>query len=342
MAKKIYFSKFLFISIFALLLILGGIGIIPSTFTHASDIQIIVGVYGRENSSLALSPTSTLPGTTNGYTIFNYEWEKASQIKISLTDTNMTSENTSLGIEFLKGYATNDLDFTADDKIYIENVKGWTLQGNEFSYTYNIDAGATGSTANGNKSISGWGIYRFRVIVGEGGDEYTSNLFNIAPSTSLTKPSFTVSRQGSTSSMNDDYICKISNSSDYKYADTSKLVWYAEGISSDGTTYCLTEADQLANPSAFNDYLYTSIDRTGLTFTFNAHKGEKFIKGTWNIYCVYKPGESDSISSETMQIKSGYQFNTLVFTLCTVAVVIVSVGLVTLHSYLKTKREKVW
>lgn len=327
--------------VFTLVAICCGGGFLSSNFALAENDGITVSVCKRNNPNEILQPSST-ENQESGLTINNYEWENASKITISLTNEDITNDNVSLGIELLKGYASENLDYASTDKLYIEDVDGVTVSGTTCSYTFNIDTGVSKANGSGQTTLSGWGIYRFSIEIGEGGNTFTSDLYNIMPSDELVTPTFSIHKQGSTSSMHDDYICTITNQSNFKYADTTRLTWYAEGVSVDGTSYCLTAEDFQIEGANFDSYLYTSIERTGFSFIFNAHKGETYINGNWTIYCIYKIDEGHFATSEKITIKSGLNFNTLVFVICVVAVVIVSIGIVLLTAYLKTKKEKVW
>lgn len=345
MTKKYNLNKILLFSIFSLILILAGIGLNSFAVALADSANSLpaetVKVLSRENENISLSPNATTMLPT-GDTVYSYKWEECSKINISFTNENITSGNVSLRIELLKGYVNSELDYSSDDRIYIENALGGRVSGSTFSYNFDIDNGVVDSTGVVSTTIKGWGIYRFTIKIASVGQEFTSALYNIAPKTDLVKPSFIITTKGSTSSMHDDYICSITNQGDYKFADTSKLIWHAEGVSVEGKSYCLTYADKNETGANFDDYLYTSIERTGLSFVFNAHKGEKYINGNWNIYCVYKPDEFNSLESDKINIKNGVNFNLTIFVISLISAIVVITAIFVLCQFVKSKKEKVW
>lgn len=345
MTKKYNLNKILLFSIFSLILILAGIGLNYFAVAFADSANMLpsesIKVLSRENENTPLSPNATTMIPT-GDTIYSYKWEESSKINISFTNENITNGNVSLRIELLKGYINNELDYSSDDRIYIENAPNGKVSGNTFTYNFDIDNGVVDSTGVVSTTIKGWGIYRFTIKIANSGQEFASALYNIAPKTDLIKPAFSVTTRGSTSSMHDDYICSITNQGDYKFADTTKLIWHAEGVSVEGKSYCLTYADKMATGANFDDYLYTSVERTGLNFVFNAHKGEKYINGNWNIYCEYKPNEFNSLESDKISIKNGVNFNLTAFIISVVSVAVVVTAIFTLCQFAKAKKEKVW
>lgn len=344
MTKKYKLNKILLFSVFSFVLMLAGINFIPSHIAYADTAVLTtqsIKIFDRTGGSVAMSPVDTT-STLSGYTIYTYNWEECSKINISFTNEKISNDNVSLQIELLKGYVSNNIDYVNDAKISIENVAGGSVNAKTFTYDYNIDTGVTDSSSIVNKTIKDWGIYRFTIKIEGEGQEYVSDLYNIAPKAELIKPTFSVTNKGSTSSMSNDYVCTIINQDDFKFADTSKITWYAEGVSVEGKSYCLTLADKNTGSVSFDDYLYTSIERTGLNFIFNTHKGEKHINGSWKVYCIYQPDESLSIESDKIDIKSGLNFNLSIFIICVVVTILVAIGIVVLWEFIKTKKEKVW
>lgn len=342
MTKKYNLSKILFISIFSIILLMSGFAFTCHGISFAEEESLVeVKVTSRANSNQEATPISTQ--IVNGFNIVSYNWNEASKFTLSFGGSDVLARSDELGsyyeislqVEYLKGYIGSSFNFISEDKIVNDNVfsqkyydtsskKGYQ----NFSYTLSID----NNNLNG---ISGWGIYRFTLDIN--GTKYPSLVYYIVPNTESIKPEFSVTKQGSKTSMHDEYVCKITNISDFRYSDVSKITWHVEGHSNDGTAYALTKADQLNNPNC-QRYFYESIDRNGLEFTFN----DKDIAGEWQIFCTFSPTDRVSDTSEPITIRSGFHFNELAFTISIVSVVLVATGVFVLVQYLKAKKEKVW
>lgn len=270
--------------------------------------------------------------TSSSGEIYSYNWKDVSKIKITLTDANITNDNVSLKIECLKDYASTGLEYDSSDRSYIEEITG-SVQNKTFSYEYNIDNGESKTIESVSTSIKGWGIYRFSITVGK--QTFTSSLYEIKPSTERVYPIFRVKTK-SGSETHKDLVCSIVNTSDFKFADTSKITWYVEGVDNDNKRYCLTPTDRY---SSTTEALYEvgEIERTGLNFTFNPQ-----IKGKWTIYCVYKPEGTSGYPSDSIIIDDNQNFNTTTFFICLSAVAVGSCGIIALWQFIKTKKEKVW
>lgn len=334
MTKKYNLTKILFISIFSFILLFGGIGaflkVSPVAFAEESTgLKVEVLSRGKEEVTNASEIIDSSEGK-----IYSYEWENVSKIRLSLTHANITNNNVSLKIECLKDYATSTLEYVGNsNRNYIEDITGGTIKNKAFSYEYNIDKGETKTFESVSKSIKGWGIYKFCVTVGD--QTFTSSLYEIKPSTSSVYPIFTVKTKGNSDLEHNDFICSISNTGAFKYADTSRIKWYVEGVDGDDKHYRLTASEASSN----TEYLYEDgeIDRTGLNFTFNPQ-----IKGKWTIYCVYKPYGTNGIQSDTIIIDDNQNFNITTFYICISAVAVGLCGIIALWQFIKTKKEKVW
>lgn len=341
MTRKI--NKFFLISIFSLLLLLSGFSFNFDNISFAETSgETKVSVMNRENTNIPVEkPTSQY---INGYEILNYEWKNCNGFVIRFAGNEIEPleneemgqfYNLSLKIEFMKGYVSNNLTFspnlTAENVVKDAYFNTSSLNGYErFSYSFKIDDGVETY-----KGINSWGIYRFTVNVN--GTDYPSALYNIAPSTEAIKPIFTCVKESvNNSSVNFQYVCKITNSRDFKYADTSKLIWYVYGTSTDGTTYALTEEDQILKDC--DAYFYRELERTGIEFTFN----DKKTTGEWKISCEYSPLNQTLQKSDTIIIRTGFHFNNLALIITISSIAALGILIVTLVEFIKSKKEKVW
>lgn len=291
----------------------------------------IVAISRKKGEEIPPSITNSIGGED----VKVFEWQSTSKIKITLTDNSITANNVSLKIDCFKEYASPSLDLTSANRSSVENLTNGKVEGTTFSYEYDIDKGVSQSIGAVTTSVKGWGIYKFTLSVGSD-KTFTSSLYNIIPNGDLYEPIFNVREKKNESESHNDFVCNILNKDDFKYADTSKITWYVEGVDENNKHYCLTTADR---NSTYNNPLYNNdeIERNGLSFTFNPK-----IDGKWSIHCVFKPDESKYVESDTITLDDNQNFNVTVFIICLSSVAVLSCGILALWQFIKTKREKVW
>lgn len=339
MTKKYNLNKILFMTIFSCFLIIGGIysNFSPIVFAQESSQSEIFTITAYDRIS-GDEITATSTSFTNNESIPTYNWKNASKLIL----TAQVEYIESFTIDYYQSYATSNFNNEGISESITLSSSDYTFSAGIFSFEYNIDNGITRDTESVIQSFKGWGIYTFTINDNE--DNPSTSIF-IAPNNEDIKPEFVVNKQKIGRTKYYDYTCTIKNADDFRYSDTNKIVWYVNGESEEGFKYCLTEQDYTSATNEFKNYLYDNDkNRTGLEFNFNTKKRNKtdeYIDGSWTIYCTFKPNE-DVNQSNSIVVKSGFEFNVTVFAICTVSASLVACGVVALWQFIKTKKEKVW
>ena len=132
------------------------------------------------------------------------------------------------------------------------------------------------------------------------------------------------------------------NISDYKYIDSSRLVWYVSGTSSDGNYYVLTRSDLELEEFMNSPYipLYDNLtNRTGLTFRFD----DQGVSGNWNVWCEYKYFEaSETIKSQVHKISTGAQYHITTIIGIVLGVCGASILIVLIFALRKARKDRVY
>lgn len=299
---------------------------------------------------------------------FVYEWAETKSFKFNYDPTVGTAPSPryleagnpdtayydfSISIEFIKAYKDNiPSTFEHANKVVAESAYQLSSYGMD-SYTefatqnfeLNIDEGKSVQVGpETTKRIQTWGVYRFKLLIND--QQTYSDFFVIEPKMHVNKaPVLSYYTDSSASSLHDDYIFSIKNSEEYKYTDTSKIIWYVTGTTEDGTLYVLT-AEDLALPQ-FTDKayhpLYPSYDtdnRTGLNFRFD----DKGTTGTWQVWCEYNYAGSTepALVSNVEKIKTGSQIKLMPIIITIASVFALTIIVVLIFAIIKTKKDRVY
>ena len=276
---------------------------------------------------------------------FNFE-DYATQSFVETPVTNANRYNLRVSIEYLQGYTSSY--FTLANGSPIEGVainqtmqtsipenSGWkTLD--SWSPSWNIHAHAT---AEDGKSIHGWGIYRFKMTLGETVTAY-SDFFVLEPVTEiLAAPEI---RQLDYSI--NEYRFSVNMAGDYQYIDENQLTWYVYGIEKGATNkWALLDAD-LLTPTFINlecnKALHASVPRTGFTFSLE----KPTVEGEWYVWCEYKPAGVNTLPKKSNEESFYIGVREDVFPYWTIAVGMAVLGIVVciVIAAVKAKREKIY
>lgn len=216
--------------------------------------------------------------------------------------------NLRVEVEYLKGYKNDGETFFADQTgLHAEVIVNNTLQKqcpisknwkNEFSsslepLTWKIHDNNVGTSSTGQKTFTGWGIYRFKFVLGDNIQRY-SDFFILEPTMEVNSlPVVTVNNEAI-----EEVVYQVSPTGEYKHIDPNQIVWYVYGKAEDGDNYALLKSD--LDTTKFQmlectEYLHLELPRTGYTFTLP----RPVIKGEWKVWCEYTPyGQNITTKSE--------------------------------------------
>lgn len=208
------------------------------------------------------------------------------------------------------------------------------------SFAFYLDDG------RGNESvkIKEWGIYRFLLDIN--GQQTYSDFFVVEPTKEIKSekaPVFSYTTTSSQSSLHNDYIFTVTNLDQYRYIDSSKLVWYVTGKSDDGIMYVLADKDR--ELEQFKNKAYTGlyakeINRTGLTFRFD----DTGVAGSWKIWCEYnyQDSEIEPLVSKVVEFSTGTPLSSGIIVWSVLGVFAVGIVLVIIFSLRRAKKDKVY
>lgn len=325
-----------------------------SCFSYSSFAEGTTGNLGGTFSIQAKKGTTLVgyenEGIYSNGTIYTYKWKNIDKLVISFkhdnsnpppnNEQNQQVYSLSVSLEYLQGYTDSVFNPTT-----IENAFGpynnLTLSQLDKNIEFDVNIGITnipsGSTTP--VTISGWGIYRFKINI-NGAEKYSDYYF-IEPDYEIAnKPIIDKTVINSDNSLHDSFNFYITNSEDYKYIDTSTITWYVKGESDDGVLYALTKED-LENPNFINctKSIYKNITRTGASFLFNDNE----IAGEWEVWCEYRYHDSDTIvKSESIKVKTGNDSDASYVIWIVIALSVVSIIVVIVVGIVRSKKEKVW
>lgn len=277
---------------------------------------------------------------------FNFE-DSAMQnvIETPVVDVD-NNYNLNIEIQYLRGYTSSY--FTLDNGAPIEGVAvnntmttstpqntGWkTLD--SWSPTWNIHANAT---AEDGKPIHGWGIYRFKMTLGETVVKY-SDFFVLEPVTEiLAAPEIRKQDYGI-----NEYYFSINMSGDYQYIDENQLTWYVYGIEKGATNKWALLEDDLTTPTFIglecNKALHASVPRNGFTFMLE----KPTVEGEWFVWCEYKPAGVNTLPRKSNEESFYIGERENVFPYWTIAIGVAVLGTVVtiIIAAVKAKREKIY
>ncbi len=315
---------------------------------------------GEESTSFA---TTTLPFGR----CFIYQWADTNKITFNYDptigdapkkkykdDTDPTSEyyDLSISIEYLQAYKDVSVFYSNDVKIIekafttsVSGIDSYTLLANlPQTFQFNIDDGRTAFVDEETIRVRQWGIYRFKLLVND--EETYSDFFIIEPTTKIKKiPELSFYPTSSNSSLHNDYIFSVTNLDEYRYIDSSKLVWYVTGKGEDGTMYILTSAD--LNLDQFKDKLFTPLypdysndARNGLSFRFD----DRGTTGAWEIWCEYNYHNSTDqpLVSKVVKINTGSQISYEIIIWILSAVSVLAIVLAIVFGIRRAKKDKIY
>lgn len=349
MTKKNKFSLFLVFSLLATMFF-PLLTFTQNNLSYAQSANSCVSVtaIGRNSETLD-SPVAV---SYNGDYAFIYSWSSTKKLSINFAlATGQTaptanadgSYNCKIKLEYLQGYLDSNFNENSN-VITVENVAvrsasdDSTQKGYEKfeDYVFNIDNGVFGSNETTSLNVGGWGIYRFTLTIND--TPYLSDFYFIKPDLASKMPKFTTEKVGSTGSLHDAFLCKITNQSDFTYADASRIKWFVKGKAKDGKMYALTMSD-LTQFADCTNYLYESIDRTGLEFTFDDNN----VAGQWEIWCTYQPYDAGSPTySSSEKVETGSNINAMIVIGIIASVAVVATVVMVVVQVVKNKKEKVW
>lgn len=336
------------------------------THTFAQDSQTYIqsaqtndnfylNAYDRNGNMLTAENETTFDGGKKAY-IFNWEDIEKFQINIDaakkIPPKNYQSGeevyNLIIQVEFLQGYY-NKASWTnlKTLQLYSETQSGENSFENFINTKphFNIDNGIKGEdvVTKLQASISGWGIYKFKMIINNYQETY-SDYFIVQPTQELfITPKISYKTSPSQITLHSAYTFSLKNPDDFKYVDPSKITWYALGKAQNGNTYSLTFNDINSGKKDFENCtsgLYDVYTRTGKTFYFD----DNGVTGTWKIWCEYSyDGSSANILKSNVQtIKTGQPFTSSTLIWIILGVCVLCAGITILICVIKIKKEKIY
>ncbi len=360
MVKKIKFATILSSLLFIIMLFtFFPIANLSSSATEINDVAVdaqgvfSIDVFNREGTKII----------NENYYNFNdgnakiFLWKDVKEFQFNIDFSSYTpttkpdepSYDIKINIDYLRGYKEASWDsssrytFTNIER-YSQSLRGENSYLNLASFpAFNVDEGITAlTTTNITASAKEWGIYQF-TLLNNGRAIATSDYIIIEPTRDIyTRPETKMEVTSSETSLRDAYKFSLVNEEEYRYIDSSKLIWYAKGQTPDGTTYAFSKGD-LTIPEFSNcdDGLYEegSKTRTGLNFIFE--DDGKF--GKWEIWCVYQADDSSHLlKSDRTKIETKLEKSYSYIIWIVVALSVVAIGVTIGISIYKTKREKVY
>ena len=253
-----------------------------------------------------------------------------------------------ISVEFLKGYSSayftdeneNLIDAVIVDSTSLSSTRTEAQGYQTFSsYTpnWNVHSEHAVSQKGETLTISGWGIYRFKMSLG--GIISYSDFFILQPTMQVENaPTFTMYDNGI-----DEYTFNIIKTNEYQYIDENQIKWYVHGKTNDGKNYALIEDDltfsKFVNLDCEN-YLYKTITRTGYSFTLQK---PDLPDGEWTVWCEYTPyGSSQTTTSKEAVFTMGYTDAGLPYVWIIIGVCALSLGITGLFVFIKIKHEKIY
>lgn len=362
-----------FVCLFALLFLIAGM---PLGGKNASAQSTSVSAQSNQKFTISLYDRKTDEKSTAFTTMhlpfgkcFIYQWADTNKITFNYDPTigdapkkkyedesDPTSEyyDLSISIEYLQAYKDVSVFYSSDVKI-IENafttrvsgIGSYTLLENlPQNFVFNIDDGRTAFVDEETIRVRQWGIYRFKLLIND--EETYSDFFIIEPTMKVNSkkiPELSFYPTSSNSSLHDDYIFSVTNLEEYRYIDSSKLVWYVTGKGEDGTIFILTTAD--LSLEQFKDKLFTPLypdysdsARSGLSFRFD----DKGTTGAWEIWCEYNYHNSTDapLVSKVVKINTGSQISYEIIIWVLSGVAILSIVVAVLLGIRRAKKDKIY
>lgn len=271
--------------------------------------------------------------------------------------TSYTTDDTynlRIEVEFLKGYKNDGTTYFTDNsglhaevivnktlQTSIPITKNWQTEFNNYKPTFNVHDINIGENAFGQKTFTSWGIYRFKMVLGDNITHY-SDFYILQPTMDVnTTPIITVNDDSL-----EEVVYQVSAAGDYKHIDPNQIVWYVHGETLDDKNYALLKSDLETEKFKLlecTEYLHTELPRTGYTFTLP----RPTIDGEWRIWCEYTPyGQDNTTVSDDYYLIVGEQPQTLAphwIVLIAIGAGIVLVGsVVAITIAVSVKHEKIY
>ncbi len=184
-----------------------------------------------------------------------------------------------------------------------------------------------------------WGTYQFSFECNSA-HKKASAVYQVTPTDLNTLPaSFDITSyvKSSTQMLDEARLCEITTE-DFKFVDTTKIVWKVRGKSSDGKSYVLMEEDIPSNSNVNALYKTGSHERHGTSFFF-----DPWFSGTWEVYCEIPATETNPASSSNI-----IEFSTVKI-ISRLSIILITCGSIVLGGVLLTviiivakKKEKIW
>ncbi len=350
------------ISIFTILLLAIAVLLLPcwsninfeSKAINQTNDCFEVEVFGRSGSKITITESTNYQHGTmqSNLQAFAFEWKDVEKFVFRVDPTSYSptaDENnaytTHITIEFLKGYKETPIfnqaalktieDYDLFSRTSVGDYYGITSSSPELYLDEGIDATAK----NGEQvNISGWGIYRFILQINSGKYVY-SDFFIIEPVKETYQQPTIVYEEQAPNLEYLSYVFSLSNADDFKYIDTSRLIWYVTGQAQGGIKYVLTNEDRNNFPE-YERALFPSKDRTGFTFTFDDQGNH----GEWNVWCEYQyfQSEAEPAKSNIITLVTTESNDLKIFIWVIVSIVVVSIVATIAICLFKIKREKVY
>lgn len=365
----------IFACLFAVVLLIGSLFVSPSVFRTTNAETSSTALQTNQNFTICVTDRKTGKESTKFSTAnltfgkcFIYNWSEIKEMKFVYNPDEASAPpkkykneakpeteyyDVSVSIDYLKGYRDVGVFYQGDTKsfasVYSTTVSGIdsykTLKNNlPKDFVYIPDDGKSTLINNEKVSISGWGIYRFKLLIN--GQETYSDYFVIEPDFEINKvPEITYETESSDSSWHSNYRFKIKNASDFAYVDKKCLVWYVTGKSTEGILYVLAKEDckleQFKNKGYEGLYpTYENENRIGTEFLFD----DKDTSGTWNVWCEYNYHNSSEkpLTSKTVTIETGTRINLGIIIGVVAGSFVLAIVTAILISVRKMKKDKVY
>ena len=254
--------------------------------------------------------------------------------------------NLRIQIEYLQGYTSSYFTLADDSpisEVAVNNTmktsthqdNGWKVL-DSWAPTWNIHSHAT---AEDGKSIHGWGIYRFKMTLGENVTAY-SDYFVLEPVTEiLNAPEIRKLDKGF-----NQYEFSVNQAGDYQYIDENQLTWYVYGIEKGGANkWALLDEDLLTDTFInleCNKALHASVPRTGFTFVLE----KPTIEGEWFVWCEYTPAGVNTMprKSNDASFYVGTRENVFPYWTLAIGGAVLSIVICIIIASVKAKREKIY
>ncbi|MBE7073672.1 MAG: hypothetical protein E7379_01070 [Clostridiales bacterium] len=239
--------------------------------------------------------------------------------------------------EYLKGYSSAKFTDEHDNIIsaVTTNTIGNTLTSIWDKETSFKDKTLTVDICPGSKV--NWGIYRFKVMLGNNISLY-SDFFILQPKMQVGKPTIGEPLNNKDS---DKYVFNVDTTGEYRYVDENQIKWYVYGKTTNGENYSLLQSD--LNIDKFEQlncdkYLYKDTKRAG--FEFSLLRAE-LPDGEWTVWCEYAPyGTTNTVVSNELHF--GKLTNTLPIIWIIAGFVVLCIALTSLVVFVKIKKEKIY